>query len=35
MAFIISTLRPAENDDLEASHTIMQIDYLLGRNCVK
>ena len=34
-AVMISTIRPAEGDDLEASHTILQIDHLLGSNCVK
>ena len=32
---MISTKRLRIKDDLEASHKILQIDNLLGRNCVK
>ena len=32
---MISTIKPAENDDLETSEQIFQIGNLLGRNRVK
>ena len=35
VALMISTVRLARNDDLEASDSIVQIGHLLGRNAVK
>ena len=32
---MISIISQAENDDLKASHTVLQIGHLLGRNKVK
>ena len=35
MALMISTISPAENSNLEVSHTILQISHILGPNRVK
>ena len=35
IALMKSTIKPAENDDLEAFQAILQIDDFLGRYCVK
>ena len=35
MALMISTISLAENNNLEASHTILQISHILDRNRVK
>ena len=35
MALMMSTISPAEKDDLEASSTILQISYINGCNRVK